>query len=800
MAQAEQEESLARQLNAWGVGYCQLDADGVVRMVNPQISAWLGVADNALVGAPLEAFVCETTLQAFRDQHRQLTIERLHTSHWALCAADGQMGVECRAQAQLNAHNDFVGVRMMLFDARDKLAREEALREQAESYRTIAEFTHDWESWFDASGHVRWINPAVERITGHTIETCLEHADYPLFMAHPDDRERLADALRDGLAGRARHDDAFRLIRQDDELLWVSLSLQPIIDSQGVCNGLRTSMRDITGRKNAEEILERAKRAAEDANTAKSEFMATVSHEIRTPMHAILGMADMLTDSPLDRNQRRFLNVIKHSGETLLELLNDVLDLSRVESGNLTLCLEPFDLAELLEGVMEIMTLRAREKGLSLLAHIASDCPTRLIGDAVRVRQVILNLLGNAVKFTEHGEVSIFVEPLPEEAPARPLHALPGNASRLFRFTVADTGIGIPDNQQQDIFEPFKQADATFTRRFGGTGLGLAICQRLAEMMGGKITVRSALGQGSSFIFEAPLRLDLARPRPKDVEGGPDLTGYRYLLLTSSAAIRRAIDEMIRSLGGEMDLAVTHDDLMGAMAQSGPYDVLILDGPSPFPGMDLNSYAVELKRRPGWEDQPCLLLNVDPAPQRANRRAKPGFAHIHQPIKRKELGLTLMQLVEDQAEEVTLRPDKPPTATRRKGRRLFILVVDDAPSSIEVMQEFLRETRHVVDVAGNGEEAVAKYKTGSISPMGHGDPYDLVLMDVEMPGMDGYAATRKIRAFERSQRLRPARVLAVTGHAMKGAARASLQNGCDGHLTKPLRRQSLYEILEELFG
>lgn len=551
-----------------------------------------------------------------------------------------------------DASGKVIGASTVARDITGQKLIEEKLRTSEARFRAIFEGTSVGITLINREGRLVESNPALQEMLGYNGRELANMVFTELI--YPADTANYIGLFNSLWAGRQ---DSYqmekRYARKDGRLVWVSVNFSLARDNLNEPMFIIGVVDDVTDRKRVEEAMQQAKEAAEAANKAKSEFLASMSHEIRTPMNAIIGMAELLGETPLTSEQQKYIMTFRSAGETLLNLINDILDLSRVEVGHYELESIGFDLSNVIEKTCEVMAIRAHEKGVELVCQLMPDVPLELVGDPGRLRQIIINLIGNAIKFTDKGEVLLKVE-LEDRQPPFPT----GHDMRECRllFTIRDTGIGIHPEKMDAIFEWFTQADSSTTRKYGGTGLGLTIAKRFVELMGGRIWVESEVGKGSTFYF----------------------------------TIRFAIQS---------------ETTMG--------------------------------------------------------KAKP-------PNGKSEL-----------EEATTAFADQ---------RALRILLVEDSPDNQLLIQAYLKKTAYLIEIAENGEVAVEKFKSAK---------YDLVLMDMQMPVMDGYTATRTIRKWEAENRLTPTPVVALTAYALKEDAQKSLDAGCTAHLTKPVKKAILMEAIRE---
>ncbi len=715
---------------------------------------------------------------------------------------DGEVRLLAWRYGPLGNDPDNGGTLATARDITDFLRTVEALQESEERYRDLVELSPT-AIYVDRHNRIVFVNPAaVQLFGGASAEQILGKTPFDLF--HPDNHARILNRVNDLLEGHRVSVLEEKMVRLDGTMVDVEWAAAPFTYQGG--RAILVLLRDITERKLAEQKLRtardelelrvaertaelaranvelaQAKEAAEAANRAKSAFLANMSHEIRTPLNAIIGMTELVLDTPLSPQQQGFLNSVKDSGEALLSLVNDILDLSKIEADKLVLEYAAFDVREVLGDTIKSFAVRAHKQGVELACRIGPEVPYRVVGDDHRLRQVIVNLIGNALKFTAQGEVVLQVD-----------RQTPIEGKEELLFSVADTGIGIPAERQAAVFEKFEQGDSSTTRRFGGTGLGLAIAAGLVAQMHGRIWVESEVGRGSTFHFTA--RFGPADD-PAAAAPAAELSyvyGLKVLVVDDNATNRRILEEVLRnwtmapaSAGGAREAL----ELMQQAHDGGvPYRLVLTD--AHMPDVDGFILADRIREDPALGSTVVMMLTSGDRLEDHPRCQQAGIAaYLLKPVKQSELFDAIMLALGVK----TVRPHLDAAAARqtRRGRPLHVLLAEDSLVNQQLAVPLLERHGHRVTVAGNGREAMAALQT---QPQ-----IDLVLMDIQMPELDGLEATAAIRAQEQATH-RHLPIIAMTAHALSGDRQRCLEAGMDGYVSKPIHPEELFAAMERAIG
>jgi len=658
------------------------------------------------------------------------------------------------------------------------------IRSNEERYRQIVETSIDSFIESDANGIITDWNAQAEASFGWSRSEAIGLSLYQTMVPKRYQQERkkiVAELLASGDASRMRNRFETRRLRRDGGEFPVELSISVI--RTGKTPRFATFARDITERKRFEQESIAAKEAAEAGSRAKSEFLANMSHEIRTPLNGVIGMTDLALETELTAEQREYLETVKVSADSLLTVINDILDFSKIEAGKVDLEMEDFNLRDSLEATLKTLALRADEKGLELLCEIAPTVPEIVRGDSNRLRQVVVNLLGNAIKFTEEGEVALDVRVDGEIGEDRLLH-----------FTVSDSGIGITPEKQRLIFQPFAQADNSTTRKYGGTGLGLTISKRLVGLMDGQIWVESEVGRGAKFHFTARVKSSEKPVEVGTIAPAETLRDVRVLIVDDNRTNRRILEGMLKRWEMKSTSAESGPEalaqLSSAKDRGEPYALILTD--MHMPQMDGFALIEKIRERP--ELGTAVIMMLTSAGHRGDgaRCQELGVAaYLLKPIRQSELREAIARVLGARTQEGAI-----PLVTRYSlhdardpATSLRVLVAEDNHVNQLLATRLLEKRGHLVVVTANGLEALAALEKNK---------YDLVLMDVQMPEMDGIQATTAIREKERKKGdgvHQP--VIALTAHVMKGDQERCMAAGMDGYITKPISPRQLDDVLEK---
>jgi two-component system sensor histidine kinase/response regulator len=653
------------------------------------------------------------------------------------------------------------------------------VRDTEQFYRGVLELAPDGLMVVDADGRIRLANNRCERLFGYTRE---ELVGQPVEMLVPPDVRDRHPALRDAYHRSPAPREMggglpLTAVRKDGSLFPVEIGLSPLPAARGQAVQVAISIRDITERKRIEQGLREAILKAEEATKAKSAFLANMSHEIRTPMNGIIGMTELALDTELNAEQRDYLNTVKWSADALLTLINDILDFSKIEAGRIELDPINFLLRDAISDTLNPLALRASGKGLELAYDVAADVPDALVADIYRLRQVVVNLVGNAIKFTDKGEVVVSV---------RTVEAT--GDERVLEFAVRDTGIGIAPAAAAKLFQPFEQADAATTRKYGGTGLGLAISRQLVELMGGSIRLESEAGRGSTFLFTTRVKVGEARAAPGADDAARLLADRTALIVDDNQTNRRIMEAMLGNWGlrtlsahsGAQALAVLDRGASAGQAVS----LIISD--LHMPEMDGFEFVAAVRRRAAFADVPVLLLtsSASPGDQKQSDELKIA-GRLLKPVKQSLLLDNIMRVMAGPARVAHADPGAAaatPAAAGAPPPPLRVLLAEDNAVNVQFAMKLLERAGHKVTVANNGKQAVDCWRA---------EPFDLVLMDVQMPEMDGLDATRAIRQLEQERDGRTP-IIAMTANAMAGDRETCLTAGMDGYVSKPVKKDALF--------
>jgi PAS domain S-box-containing protein len=783
-----------------------LDPDGSVRSWNEAATRTFGWSEDEVVGRPVPFGSGGEDSESFGFRERALHGESITNLEITRLTRDGrQLDLSMSTAPVRDTHGGITGIMFVYADFTDRKLAERELALQRDFALQIMNTMGQGLAVTDAAGRFEFVNPAYATMLGCQPEEMIGRT--PFDVTAIEDHSVLVRVSSEQRNGKPSTYETHMRTAAGEDMYVLHTNVPQHRD--GIVSGAIEVATDLTVRKQTEEALSQARDQAVEASRLKSEFLATMSHEIRTPMNGILGMAELLADTRLDREQQEFVNVINDSAQALMTIITDILDFSKIEANKLVLDSVDFETAAVVEGAAELLAVRAREKNLSLTTYVDPAIPSMLRGDSGRVRQVLLNLVGNAVKFTDRGDVVIKAT----------LDGYTETGARV-RFTVADTGIGLSDVARKRLFQPFVQADGSTTRKYGGTGLGLAICKRLAELMGGSIGVDSTEGQGSTFWFTACF----GQASSEATTLLPDLEGVRVLVVDGSQMSRDTLRRMLEASGMRSEEAATGTqalDCLARAAETRPFDAVITE--FALPDMDGLKLGRTLRQDPTVGNTPIIMLTASDQRGQGETAVQMGFvAYLTKPAKRALIFDALARAVSRRVStrrledvQVADRPAQSPTyapAAISPGqapaaaepevaesdglaaaepmpatRKALVLLVEDNPNNQIMAMRQLEKLGHAVHIVSNGVQAVKALSYGT-------HRYDLVFMDCQMPEMDGFEATREIRNAEVTSG-RHVPIIAMTANAMSGDRDSCIAAGMDDYIAKPISRHVLNEAL-----
>ena len=748
-----------------------VDAGGIITEFNPAAEATFGYSRDEVLGRPMNDLLIPA---AVRDRHPGLVTHTAETGDRAIMGRRREVAAVRRDGSEFPAEITVTRIELggqivftaFLRDIGDRRRAQAEMEDQLHFVRQLLDSVPVPLYVKSRDGRYLMVNRAWEQALGMGRDLCIGRTVEEVFPADYADQHREKDAELWAAGGSQTYESRARQAAGEYRDLLVSKAVFTRAD--GSIGGLIGAAVDMTLHKEAEENLRKAKNAAEAANRAKSEFLANMSHEIRTPMNAIIGMTDLVLDTQLDDEQREYLTLVKNAADGLLAVINEILDFSKIEAGRMDLEQVPFGLRDTLVTAARTLVGKAEEKGLEIVCRVDPQVPELLVGDPQRLRQVVLNLVSNAVKFTEHGEIVIDAAPIG-----------PKGGQVEIAFSVRDTGIGIPADKQALIFDAFSQADASTTRQYGGTGLGLAICRRLVDGMGGRVWVESEPGAGSCFHFTGCF----GRVESGSLAAQEPLAGLRVLVAEDNDTAREAVARLLRAWGCETVEARDGQKALAAIGRGG-LDAMVVDGRMPSEdGFAVVERALAAHR----DDLPAIVMMVGLGSKRdlAECRRLGLDSTVSKPVSGPDLLSALLFALGRQAEQPT--EEERSMVEHPAHKSLTILLAEDNPVNQTLALRLLEKMGHKVQVVGNGEEAAA------MAQRGH---FDVILMDVQMPVLGGFEATARIRAGESSAG-RHTPIIAMTAHALEGDRERCLAAGMDGYVSKPIRIEALMAALAE---
>jgi PAS domain S-box-containing protein len=773
----EATELIRTTLEATADGILVVESNGRIATYNRKFAAMWRIRRDAMFSN--DDRILEDVASQLKDPERflagmrQLYADTRFASDDVLDLADGRM-FETHSEPQVLAGRS-IGRVWGFREVTERRRAEETLNRERSLLRTVIDNLPDRIYVKDVQGTFVVANEPMVRLLGGEGFLGKKNSDiFPIELASQYEAQE-KEVMR---AGEALVDREEELVDQTGDSRWLLSSKVPLRDATGQITGIVGISRDITERKRAEQELKSAKEAAEAGSEAKSLFLATMSHEIRTPMNGILGMTELVLDTELSVEQRESLELVKFSAESLLTIINDILDFSKIEAGKLDLESIPFDLRESLGETMRALSFRAHQKGLELVYEVQPDVPEALLGDPGRLRQIIVNLVGNSIKFTETGEIFVSVERAAESGQTVDL-----------QLSIKDTGVGIAADKQLRIFEPFSQADGSMTRKYGGTGLGLAISTKLVNMMKGRIWVESELGKGSTFYVMVSLGVQDQTSLPPAPLQPTQLRDLHALIVDDNFTNRRVLIGILTRWGMRPTAVESGRDALKALeiakSTGHPFPLILLD--CQMPEMDGFALAEQIHKDPGQIAVTIMMLTSAGHLGDAARCRELGIsAYLLKPIRQTELLDGICQILNRKVSEETSSPLVTRHTLQENKHRARVLLVEDNAVNQTLAVRLLEKRGYSVKVAGNGRAGVEDSE---------GEQFDVVLMDIQMPGMDGFEATAAIREREKLTGGHVP-IIAMTAHAFRGDQERCLSAGMDDYVSKPIRTSELVSKIE----
>ena len=739
------------------------DGNERILWVNPAYTLLTGYSLEDVQGRSFRDFLSTEHDDAFQaDITRRVLAGEVWHGDVADRRKDGTRYVSERTITPVRAPDGrLTHVITILQDATERREAQREAERQRQYFETLFQVSPVAIVLVAADHTVQACNPAFERLFGF-VQPEIVGQDLDALIVAPADRDAARRYSDEALGGAHVHVLA-RRCRRDGKILDVEIRSAPVV-VDGVSLGTVALYHDIT------ELVD-ARQQAEAAAEAKSEFLANMSHELRTPLNGVIGMTALLLDTPLTDEQRTFVETLQTSGATLLTVINDILDFSKIEAGKMTLERRPFVVHECVESALELVAPHAADKGLELAYQVHPDVPTRVLGDVTRLRQVLVNLLGNAVKFTERGEVVITVA-----------HKELGPLLHELQFAVRDTGIGIPKEGINRLFQAFSQVDASTTRKFGGTGLGLSISRSLVELMGGRIWVESEPGRGSTFRFTIRAEVPPQETSQYAEPSRPELRGRTLLIVDDNATNRLILSRQAEGWGLEPHAVADPGEALALLATERRFDAVVLD--MQMPGMDGLALARAIRRMPHGASLPLIMLSS--LGRRPDEHNEVGFiAQLSKPVRAAQLHQAIVEALSGQVVQTRVRPDKPTFDTDfAKQHPLRVLVAEDNPVNKLVAVAILERLGYHPRIVDNGVQALDALRR---------EPFDVILLDMEMPEMDGPETARQI-ALAWPPGKRPW-IVAMTAHAAEGDRERFLASGMNDYVSKPIRPEELTRAL-----